>query len=305
MSTYKEKTDYEKEKEEVLNKLKEIDEKYSPEEFVPKEITSLGLEKKEFNAPSDDEILKDAQESLKAEKENDLNKIETNYNSKFSSLNNKVSNLEDEREDDLEEALSSYQSSLKSATNNSIKKGILRSSIYEQAVKAIESDKTNQIRDVEAEFNKEIEKLENERSILERQKENALESFDISYAVKLENKIAKISSEISKQQKEVEKYNEAIEKQEQENRELQEKANLEEQKRIEKHNQQLLDLQEKLGEVEFVKLKQKEKYDVVLDYMLSLPKEKAMEELKKDDSYEMLLGSYYPSLYVKISQRRD
>ena len=307
MSTYKENVnnDLESKKNKVLEKLKEIDEKYSLEEFTPNEITSLGLEKKEYDAPTNDEILKQAEESLKSQKENDLKEIETNYSSKFLKLDNEVSDAKLEREDDLEAALKEYKSNLKSTTNNSIKKGISRSSIFDEAVKAIENDSSNKIKDIENEFSREIKKLEQERNILEQQKENALSNFDISYAVKLENKIGKIVSEIEKQQKEVEKYNSNIDKQEEEHRLAQEKANQNEQKRVEKHNQEVLDLQEKLGETEFANLRNKERYDVVLDYLMNIPKDVAMAELKKDNSYETLLGNYYPAVYSQVLKRKD
>ena len=162
-----------------------------------------------------------------------------------------------------------------------------------------------QIKDIENEFSREIKKLEQERNILEQQKENALSNFDISYAVKLENKIGKIVSEIEKQQKEIEKYNSNVDKQEEEHRLAQEKANQNEQKRVEKHNQEVLALQEKLGETEFANLRNKERYDVVLDYLMNIPKDVAMAELKKDNSYETLLGNYYPAVYSQVLKRKD
>ena len=75
----------------VLEKLSEIDKKYSLEEFIPKEITSLGLEKKEFEAPTDEEVRLQAENLLESEKENGLKKIQDNYDSKFSSLDSKSS----------------------------------------------------------------------------------------------------------------------------------------------------------------------------------------------------------------------
>ena len=296
--------DLDSKKNEVLEKIKEIEKKYSLEEFEPKEITSLGLEKKEFDRPTNEEIFKEAEDLLRAEKENELKKIETDFSSKFSKLDNKVLDANVEKEDDIESALKEFNKNLKTTTNNSIKKGVSRSSIFDEAVKAIENDSSNKISNIEEDFSREIKKLQEERNILEQQKDNALRSFDISYAVKLENKINKISNEIEKQQKAVDDFNANVEKQEKANVEAQEKANQEEQKRIEKKNKEILGLQEKLGD-EFESHKNKEKYDVVLEYLLSIPKDVAISELENDKIYEAMLGNYFPAIYSQILKRKD
>ena len=297
--------DIDKEKEKISKKLDEIEKKYTIEEFVPKDITSLGLEKKEFIAPTDDEVKLEAENSLKAEKENELEKIENTYEGKFSNLNYKIKDANIDKESDLEEAISKYKDSLRNTTNSSIKQGISRSSIYDEAVKAIEGDKDKQISIAETEFNREMERLQNELLLLEKQKQNALEAFDISYAIKLQDEIEKINKDISNKQAEVDKYNKNIDKLEEENRLAQEEANLKEQKRIEEKNKNLTEQREKLGEVGFLNQKFKEKYEVVLDFLMSLPKNVALEELTKDDYYEKLLVNYYPAIYAKISSREN
>ncbi len=293
------------EKEAVLNKLKEIDKKYSIEEFVPNEITSLGLEKKEFITPSQDEIKKEAEQSLKPEKDNELKSIENSYEKKFSDIDNKLLDLNDDNNENINDLFNNYKNSLNNVTNSSIKQGISRSSIFDQAVDIIENNKNNNLEKLNYEFEKEKNKLEKEIEILQKQKDNALESFDISYALKLEDKINNINKEISKQIEEVNKYNADIEKQEQEHREMQEKANLEEQKRVEEHNKEITDLKEELGEGQFYNNMLKERYDVILDYLMSIPKEQALNLLEKDNSYQVLLSTYYPAIYAQMLNRNS
>ena len=287
----------------VLEKLSEIDKKYSLEEFIPKEITSLGLEKKEFEAPTDEEVRLQAENLLESEKENGLKKIQDNYDSKFSSLDSKTLGIEEDRNQDVEKVFSDYANSLRKATNSSIKQGISRSSIFNEAVNAIEGTKNSELSKIEETFKKEVTKLENEREILQKQKDNALESFDISYAVKLENKISNLNKEIAKQQEEILKYNKNVDKLEEENRLKQEKENLLEQNRIEKRNKELLAEKQKLGDIGFTNQMLKERFDVVKDYLMKLPKDKALNELNKDKSYEQLLGNYYPAIVVQMMKR--
>lgn len=299
------KSDFEKEKEEAFSKLQEIDKKYSKETFSPKEIQSLGLEKKEFNAPSEDEIKAEAENTLKDEKENERQKLESSFLNKFSKLEAKIEDAGDEKDESIEDAFKNYKSSLRKTTNSSIKQGISRSSIFNEAVKAIEGTKDEQISSAISEFNKNIERLSGEKEVLEMQKQNALDGFDISYAVKLENKIAKINSEISKQQKEVDNFNKEIDRKEKEYVAAQEKENSKEQKRVETHNKNLEKQIEKLGEDGVLNQMHSEKYDVVLNYLMKLPKEVALNELQKDNRYEMLLSNYYPAVYAQILNRKE
>ena len=56
--------------------------------------------------------------------------------------------------------------------------------------------------------------MKNEREYFRKSKESALTSFDISYAMKLQNKISSLNAEIAKEQEKVLKYNKEIAKQE-------------------------------------------------------------------------------------------
>ena len=298
-------SNFEEAKQNVLNKLQEIEDKYTILEFVPEETTSLGLEKQEFTAPTEDEIRLEAEKSLSAQKENEREEIENTYEGKFNNLNNEVEDVALERDEDVEAAASNFRSSLRDATNSSIKQGISRSSIYDEAVKAIEGERNSLISAAEDEFNREMSRLEKEIDLLQRQKDNALEAFDISYAIKLEDKIADINKDIANKQKEVEKYNENVDKLEAENLKAQEQANAQRQQEIEKHNEELLKQIEKLGEAGVAQQKLKERSGVVLDFLMSIPKDVALSELTKDNYYETLLGSYYPSVYAQILRRDD
>ncbi len=298
-------SNFDEAKQNVLNKLQEIEDKYTILEFVPEETTSLGLEKQEFTAPTEDEIRLEAEKSLSAQKENEREEIENTYEGKFNNLNNEVEDVALERDEDVEEAASNFRSSLRDATNSSIKQGISRSSIYDEAVKAIEGERNSLISAAEEEFNREMSRLEKEIDLLQRQKDNALEAFDISYAIKLEDKIADINKDIANKQKEVEKYNENVDKLEAENLKAQEQANAQRQQEIEKHNEELLKQIEKLGEAGVTQQKLRERYQVVLDFLMSIPKDVALSELTKDNYYETLLSNYYPSVYAQILRRDD
>lgn len=292
-------------KEAVFEKFKEIDSKYSIEEYTPVERTSLGLEQKEYTAPTEDEILKEAENSLRSDRNSGLSSIDEKYSSKFSSLNDKAESALEDREDKVEDVNSDYNYSLRETKNSSIKQGIARSSIYNEALKAIEESKGEQLNSVQKEYEKNISKLESEKGILEQQKESALNGFDISYAVKLENKIANLNSAIAKEQESVLKYNNQVAEKEAAHQLTQEKAEITEKARVDKKNQELLELLSKKGVTEINRYKLQEKYNIALSYLMSIPKEDALKELQNDQSYEKQLSNYYPALYAKMLNREN
>lgn len=293
------------EKDAVLEKIKEINSKYVQQEYVPEEIKTLGLEEMDYDAPTSEEIERQAQESLKQYKDNEISSINLKYDTKFSNLSESAEKALLNKEDGEVYIDSGHDSSLRKAQNTNIKRGLAHSSIYENAVKAIEGEKINKLSEVEQEYNKTISKLENERSILEQQKEGALTSFDISYAVKLQNKISSISSQIAKEQDKILKYNQDIAKQEAAYKKEQETAIAAEQKKVDQKNKELQNLIDKKGITEVSKMKAQEKYDVILGYLSNMPRAEALNELENDSTYKNELGSYYNLLYAQMLKRKD
>ncbi|MDD4110360.1 MAG: hypothetical protein PHS54_02275 [Clostridia bacterium] len=292
-------------KDEVLEKIKEIDSKYVPEEYVPTEIELLELEKREFTAPTDEELENQAIESLKTYKENEIDKIDDKYSSKFIDISEDVEKTLNEKEGDISSINTDYETTLKKTKDSSVKKGVARSSIYENALREIEGEKESNLDTIEQEYNKVINSLKNERDILQSQKESALTSFDISYAVKLQSKIDSLNTEIAKEQEKVLKYNKDIEKQEADYIKEQEKLAAAEQKKVEEKNSALQKLIDKKGQTEIQRLKAEEKYNVFYDYLSSISKADAVDELKNDPVYKNDLGSYYNLLYAQMLKRKD
>lgn len=280
------------EKEGVISKLKEVDEKYS---FKSANITKPEIEKKEFVPVSDEEIFEKAENNLKEYKQNNLEKIEDKFSSKFASVEDealKALTKNEEKQNDLEEK---YETYTQKAINSNIKKGLADSSIFDEVLKQIEDTKQAEISKINSEFQKNIEKLESEKSILQSQKDSALSSFDISYALKLENEINSINSAIAKEQNEILKYNTKLEKEAE--AEVQKR-----QKEIANQNKQLQDLISKNGQTEVNKMKYKEKFNIVESYLNSLSKNEALRELE-DPFYENELGTYYAYMVAKTHNR--
>lgn len=294
------------EKEVLLKKMKEIDQKYEMQEYDMPEIQSLGLKEMVYESPSEENIEQQAKDYLQTYKEKELSGIKDKYSSKFENIDNDaIKALEDKIEDE-EKIYSIYENILNKSKNINTKKGLSRSSIFENAIKEIEGEKEISLSEAELEYNKTISKLENERNILEQQKESALTSFDISYATKLQNKIANINSEIAKETAKVMKHNQDIAKQEEIYKKEQEKIIEKEQKNVDKKNQDLQNLIDKKGKTEIEKMKAQEKYEILYDYLSNVDKINALNELEQDSrNYKNALGSYYNLLYAQMLKRQE
>ena len=285
------------EKEKIFEKLKEIDDKYSYATNSNISNDDINFEKKSYEAPNENEIEEMAKQSLSSYKDSSLKKIDEDFNKNSNKLKEKIENAVENKDEEFSDTINSYNKSVKNFTNKAIKNGITNSSIFDEALKEIENEKNLKLGEAEEKFGGEIRKLQSEMSILESQKDSALSSFDISYALKLNDEINKISSEIAKKQDEVLKYNNQIE----------EKANklkLEREKEIARQNENLTKLLSEKGLVEVNKMKQKEKYEIVKDYLSSMSKADALRELE-DKNYQKELSVYYPSLFAEIYSRDE
>ena len=263
------------------------------------------MEEQELKEPTNEEIEQQAIDSLKTYRDNELSKIDEKYSLKFADISEDAEKALTEKNEDISNISEDYETALRKTKNASIKKGVSRSSIYENALKEIEGVKESNLDLIEQEYNKTINRLKNERDILESQKESALTSFDISYAMKLQNKISSLNAEIAKEQEKVLKYNKEIAKQEADYIKEQEKIEAEKQKKVADKNSALQKLIDQKGQAEVQRMKAEEKYNVFFDYLSNISKDDAINELKNDPIYKNDLGSYYNLLYAQILKRKD
>ena len=270
----------------VLDSFKQIDKKYS---FNNDE---LKLERKTFTAPSTEEIQSIAEDSLKEYKLSGIDKIKTDYASKISDLNQKETQNQQNLTSQKSQLKGVYEGLKQDASNDSIKQGLARSSIIVNVLDAFDKEMLDTYSKLDSEYNSQFKKLQEEKSLLESQKKNALDAFDISYASKLNDKIEEINASIEKKQKEVEDYNKAIEKQEKQFKETQEKE-----------NQELMDFINLYGKETLDRVKQQEKYNIAYAYFMNMDKNEALAELLNNSVYKDELGKFYSSLEKEIRNR--
>lgn len=273
----------------LLSNFKNIDEKY---DFTPNE---LNLQRKTFEGKTDDEIKDEAQRSLKEYKDTGLADIEKTYEDKKVSLDENIEDAKSQGESKKSETTSLYSSLKEDAKQDAIKRGLARSSIVINVLDAFNQNMINEYNKINEEISSKIQNLTSQKSLLDEQKQNALNSFDISYALKLSNKIDEINEKLKQEEQKVQEYNNQIAEKEAEYNSKQTDKALTYAKYIQQY-----------GKSGLTVLKQDEKFTLAKNYFDTLSKDEALSELTNNKIFLSELGaSNYTKLKIYIEGKEN
>ena len=196
---------------ELSTELDRIDKKYS--------VSSDGTggqvyERLEYDAPTDEEIKSAAESDLSSWKYDSLTSIEDDaarrrQDAETARKDNERALYEAESEIGAE-----YDDAVRSFGSDMIKRGLARSSVAAAGSAELEESRAAAISDARGAAAEEEARIDEEIKALEADRERALQSFDIEYAVKLTEKIAERTEEREKRQQEVTEYNNKLTEQE-------------------------------------------------------------------------------------------
>ena len=264
----------------LLQNFKKVDEKYN---FTPNDLT---LERKTFEGKTDDEVKDEAQRSLKEYKDTGIADIEKSYSDKKTALDENIHDTKTQGESKKQETVDLYSSLKDDAKQDAIKRGLARSSIVINVLDAFNQNMIDEYNKINEEISSKIQNLTTQKTLLDEQKQNALNSFDISYALKLSNKIDEINEKLSEQQQKVIEYNNQIAEKEAEYKSKQTDKTLTYAKYIQSYGKDGINV-----------LKQDEKFTLAKNYLDDLTKEEALSELENNKVFASELG---PSNYTKL-----
>ena len=189
----------------LLSNFKRVDEKYN---FSDNQ--DLDLQQKTFQGKTDDEIKKQAQDSLQDYKQTGINDIEKSYDDKKSNLEKEIQLAKNSGEEKKKETSSLYSSLKEDAKQDALKRGLARSSIVINMLDAFDKNMLNEYKKINDDITSKIQNLSSQKSLLDEQKQNALNSFDISYALKLSNKIDEVNEKLKQEEQKILEYNNEI-----------------------------------------------------------------------------------------------
>lgn len=266
----------------LYDNLDKIDKKYNLRDEVEATTDTLGLQKKEFTKPTDEQIETQAKNSLSEYKQTSLNKIQNDYDSNAKAIEQDLKDLSNTKKNQQDTLQVAYNNAKTDAENDAIKRGLARSSIIVNTLAQYDNSMLAEFANIEKTYSENVTKLNNQKSQLEVQKQNALDSFDIAYAVKLSDKIDQINNELSEKANEVLEYNNKIAQLEKEYlQQQQEDANTQNNK-IADDNLKLLEFYNKYGKDYTKLLKEDEKLKVVEDFIENLTWQEAYDLLEND-----------------------
>lgn len=289
--------------EELKDKIKNIDDKYKLDLTFDstKDDISLNLERQKYSRPSDEEIRKQAEDSLKSYEDKEQKGIENEYADGNRKLDEESQKLGGDFEAQSKKIEQTYENAKENNKNTFIRRGLSRSSIMQENLKNLDESKNAAQDTLAKELKQNLEKITIERDLLETQKQSALESFNIAYAVKLSEKINKLTESAKQAEDAVAKYNNQLEEKEKKFALSQQEHNIKQDNQKLKDNKFVLDYINEYGRVGLDWLIAKEKLTAAKDSIKGLSKEQALAQIERDGYRDILGDSVYKSLinYVK------
>lgn len=280
---------------EALERLKNVWEKKTAVE-LPEVKT---YDKKEYIESDENAIKKQVQNQYEEQIDAGKEKIQTDYNEKKANLDKKI---DEENQDfmlDSQEIAKKYDQKKGKALSNAIDQGIARSSINATMQESLDKEYSEEIKNRKSQSELLGKAYNMELAVLESKLENALSSFEIEQAVKIQNKIDDLIKSAKKENEKILEYNNKM-------TELEQKSILarEEAKKKADEKAKILEEEERLmGYTGEKKNNYDSRFNIARKYYMSLPKEQALEELATDGRMPEYLGLYYTKLRTLLQNR--
>ena len=285
----------------------QIDKKYdltatvNPEDYQSK----LSLERLKFEGKDETKIAEEAKNSLKAFEDTSKQTIESNYQQQKQAVEEDLENLQQNTQEGKNALRGAFEKAKKDASDDAIKRGLARSSIIANKLSSFDSQMLNQFAKMEQDYLSATQKLTAQKNLLEVQRQNALGSFDIAYAVKLTEKINAITQNLSEKEKEVLEYNNKMEQLEKEYEQKMIDSLADAEKQAASTNKDYLEYLSKYGTGRIESVKADEKYTAALDYLNSIPKAQALYELENNNMFRHELKNGYGTLVAQMKNRKE
>lgn len=255
----------------------------------------LDLKRNEYTAPTKEQVEQKAKNSLESYKNQNINSINENFQKKSEQIDEDIKNLKSTASATKDEIKGTYAQVKENASNDAIKRGLARSSIVVNTLSDFDNKMINDLEVLASKTNQELASLDTQKNTLELQKANALNDFNIEYAVKLQSEIDSINSDIAKAQDAALKYNNEI-------AELEAKWAKEQNQENYDRQADLLELVNKYGSYALDYAKQNEKYVIAKKHFADMDKQVAISELKNNSAYLTNLGTVnYNKLLEELS----
>lgn len=307
----KRRAEIEKKESELMERLAEIDRDYTErnkeitpdwDKLIPKDIK---LEYKEYEGLSDDEIKDKAERSLEDYYSSAKDNIDSDYNK---SADKKATDVEKLKLDtlskskDIEDA---YAKKKKNVRNNSVRNGIMTSSIAELMEEELGEYENDEKRRLYEDAGMKLKRYEDDIKKLEEERDDALKNLDLTYATKLEKSIDTLKKEREKEMSDVIAYNNKVKESAAKYKtdRLNKIARLE--KKISDKKERDLQNEMYYGYEGDKKKEYESRYKLAHSFYDTLTKKEALESINNNWALKQYLGKYYNTLLLDIGDRKE
>ena len=256
----------------------------------------------EYDAPSDEEIEKRAQDSLKEYEQAGVSSIENEIAALLEKYTSDKNVNTAAYESTLKSLNDAYQSAIEAANNDALKRGLARSSIALNTTAAINSEKADKAAAAAAEYNRQDADLTSKINGLEVERQKAMDEFNISYTAKLTEEINKLKEQREELKNEAIKYNNTLAEKEENERIEREKAESDLYSEALSQAKAERDLTDNPGMAE-QDSRYQQIYTLLRDKLLTMSAQEAQNEVRNNSIYRAYLSdAYFYKLYDEFAR---
>lgn len=256
----------------------------------------------EYDAPSDEEIEKRAQDSLKEYEQAGVSSIENEIAALLEKYTSDKNVNTAAYESTLKSLNDAYQSAIEAANNDALKRGLARSSIALNTTAAINSEKADKAAAAAAEYNRQDADLTSKINGLEVERQKAMDEFNISYTAKLTEEINKLKEQREELKNEAIKYNNTLAEKKENERIEREKAESDLYSEALSQAKAERDLTDNPGVAE-QDSRYQQIYTLLRDKLLTMSAQEAQNEVRNNSIYRAYLSdAYFYKLYDEFAR---
>ena len=279
----------------IINDLKNIERTLSQKDYIDAP-SSLGLEKVDVPQKSEEELISLAKKSTDKKYNDKIESTSQNFSKQIENIIASKENITKNASKQKDEVSDIYEKSIKDTENQMLKRGLARSSIVIGELSNIEASKAKELSNILSNLESNLNNIEQSISELETQKDKALATLNIEYAIELDEEINNVKNDYQKARNEAIEFNNNIEK-------LEAEYKLD----LDKQKQEKLESNSKLEDqygIDYSTQKIKNKqFDYLKEYLTSLEPEYAINLFLTNKEFQSILGSRFSEMYQYLKSR--
>ncbi len=258
-------------------------------------LSQTALNEIEYTPPTDEYLAVEAENSLANDRADQIQAIRDRSENEVKQNTAVRDAYISDRDGERATLAENYEAAVRAVDNDAIKRGLARSSVAAVGRSELESEYLKRNADVEKSYGKKIAELDGEIAAADGKLRAALDDFNLSYATRLNQKIAELKAERDQKIERVTSFNNSV-------REKQAKLDADKLKTESDLFSAAIEQKKKANSADGLSASERDKlfksvYDSMDKYLASLDKQEAKLEIRNHTLYRQHLSNYY---YTKL-----